>query len=841
MQKQTITTMTNNKFFPTQPKLRPMIYAYEEPGNKQVDGLLKVGYTAKLSVQERVAQQFPIKRPVMPYRIVVEESAMRQNGSAFSDRDVRNLLIRKGFANPGGEWIRCRPEDVIKAVKALRNGDGGAMLRTETFKMRREQAAAVSKTAAYLESFKDETGRTPHFLWNCKMRFGKTFATYQLALRMGWRRLLVLTFKPAVRSAWEDDLAQHKDFAEWQFVTNGKMTYDEADKNRPIVCFASFQDFLGKNKAGGIKAKNEWAHAINWDCIVLDEYHYGAWRDKAKDLYDDTGETDDGRIGGQEDFDESTMPLTTRAYLYLSGTPFRAINSGEFIEEEIFNWTYSDEQRAKEEWTGDDNPYAALPRMVMMTYQMPKTIERIAQGGEFNEFDLNEFFAAAGEDRAARFKHEDEVNKWLALIRGAAIETTADDLKLGTKKPPMPYSDRRLLSVLNHTLWFLPDVAACFAMRNLLASRENVFYHDYTVIVCAGAKAGIGAEALPPVLEAMNNPDALETKTITLTCGKLTTGVSVKPWTGIFMLRNTTSPETYFQAAFRVQTPWTIKNPDGLHPNREEIMKKECYVFDFAPNRALKLVSEYSCDLSVDGSANPEKKVAEFIHFLPVLCYDGSSMKEVDAGEILDFATSGTTATLLARRWESALLVNVDNITLRRLLDSPDAMNALMNIEGFRTLNADIKTIINKSKDIDKIKREKGDDVTKEEKKELTKDEKEVKSMRKKIQEKLIKFATRIPVFMYLTDEREYCLKDVITQLEPGLFKKVTGLTVKDFELLVILNVFNGVLMNQAIFQFKRYEDASLEYTGINRHADDTRIGGYDTVINKEEFINITI
>ncbi len=834
--------MPNDKFFPSRPRLKPMIYAYEEPDNAQVSGLLKVGYTAKQTVQERINQQFPIKKPGhTPYIIHVEESAMRADGTAFTDKDVHRLLRRKGFYNPGGEWFRCNADDVRRAVMALRRGEEGDWMRTETFGMRPEQRAAVDKTAAYLNSYARETGHTPHFLWNCKMRFGKTFAAYQLALRMKWSRLLVLTFKPAVRNAWEEDLMRHVDFKGWQFISRGSLEYEDADKSRPFVCFASFQDFLGKNKFGGIKAKNEWAHAINWDCIILDEYHYGAWRDKAKDLYDadDEGEVEHEEGNGQEYFSEDVMPLTTGAYLYLSGTPFRAINSGEFIEEEIFNWTYSDEQRAKEEWRGDSNPYAPLPRMVVMTYQLPPSIEAIARKGEFNEFDLNEFFAATGEGMKARFRHEDEVDKWLALIRGAAIETAVDDLRLGARKPPMPYSDRRLLSVLTHTLWFLPSVASCYAMRNLLVSRENVFYHDYAVIVCAGPEAGIGADALRPVTDAINNPDALSTKTITLTCGKLTTGVSVKPWTGIFMLRNTTSPETYFQAAFRVQTPWTIKNPDGLHPNREEIMKRECYVFDFAPNRALRLVSEYSCDLNVDGSVSPERKVAEFIHFLPVLCYDGSSMKAVDAGEILDFSVSGTTATLLARRWESALLVNVDNDTLRRLMSSAEAMRALMNIEGFRSLNKDIETIINKSESISKAKRECGDGADKTKKRELTEEEKKMKSMRKQIQEKLVKFATRIPVFMYLTDYREHCLGDVITQLEPTLFKNVTGLDVHDFELLVSLNVFNGALMNQAIFRFKRYEDASLEYTGINRHEAETHVGGFDTVVTKEEFVNL--
>ena len=330
--------------------------------------------------------------------------------------------------------------------------------------------------------------------------------------------------------------------------------------------------------------------------------------------------------------------------------------------------------------------------------------------------------------------------------------------------------------------------------------------------------------------------EPLKSKTITLSCGKLTTGVTVRPWVGIFMLRNSSSPETYFQAAFRVQSPWTIKNPDSDAPNREEIVKKECYVFDFAPDRALRQIADYSCRLNVNES-NPEKKVEEFINFLPVLAYDGSSMKQIDAAGILDMAMSGTTATLLARRWESALLVNVDNETLARLMSNEAAMDALMSIEGFRALNQDIETIINKSEAVKKAKREANDGkLTEKQKKELTEAEKEYKSKRKQIQEKLIKFATRVPVFMYLTDYRERCLKDVITQLEPGLFKRVTALSIKDFELLVSLNVFNSALMNDAVYKFKRYEDASLNYTGISKH-EDKDVGLYDTVISSKEFM----
>jgi len=348
------------------------------------------------------------------------------------------------------------------------------------------------------------------------------------------------------------------------------------------------------------------------------------------------------------------------------------------------------------------------------------------------------------------------------------------------------------------------------------------------VIVCAGTKAGIGLDALYPVQNAMGDP--LKTKTITLTCGKLTTGVTVRPWTGIFMLRNLKSPESYFQAAFRVQSPWETIDEHG---NRV-IIKKECYIFDFALERALHQISDYSCRLKVDDSS-PEQKVSEFISFLPVLAFDGASMNRIDAQDILDITYAGTSATLLAKRWQTALLVHVDNDTLKKLRDNPDAMSALMNIEGFRALNAEIDTIINRSEKVKKLKKEKGDDLTLKEKKQMSEDEKAAKSLRKQVQEKLLKLAARIPAFMYLTDYREYTIRDVITQIEPELFKKVTGLSVKDFEILNEIGLFDPEKMNQGIFGFRKYENSSLSYTGIDKHAGED-IGGWDTVLRREEY-----
>ncbi len=816
--------------FPSRQKLFPKIYAYSDR-DPELEGLLKIGYTTR-EVITRVAEQYPTLTPgAPPYKIEIEEDAMRSDGTIFNDRDIHEILKKNNFINPKGEWFRCTPDEVKSAIDAVRNRQQQLSVAISSFKMRPEQTLAVQKTAAFFRNWPRSGGiSVPRFLWNAKMRFGKTFTAYQLAREMKWTRVLVLTFKPAVQHAWETDLTVHKDFQDWQFITNDSSDVQNHIKRKKIVCFGSFQDFLGKNSAGGIKVKNEWVHEINWDCVILDEYHYGAWRERAKELVEaeDTQEIREANGLGIDLYDEQILPITGDHYLYLSGTPFRALADGEFSEEQVFNWTYTDEQDSKSSWKGDQNPYMSMPRMVLLTYQLPEALRSVASKGEFDEFDLNVFFSAEGRMDEAKFTFESEVQKWLDLIRGSYLETELDSLRLGSQKPALPFSDIRLLAALDHTFWYLPSISSCHAMKNLLLARQNKFFHGYKIIVAAGSEAGIGVKALKPVFDGMDPPN--NTKTITLSCGKLTTGVTIKPWTGIFMLRNLSTPEGYFQAAFRVQSPWTIQNIDGRNPNEETILKKECYVFDFAPNRALGQIVEYSCRLSVDES-NPEKQVDEFIKFLPVLAYDGSTMKEIDAAGVLDIALSGTSATLLARRWESALLVNVDNDTLGRLLANEKAMEALMRIEGFRSLSQDLRTIINKSEAINELKKEANERIISgEEKKELRADEKEYKTKRKMIQEKLIKFATRIPVFMYLTDYREYSLKDVIKKLEPELFKKVTGLEIEDFDLLLSLNLFNSALMNDAIYRFKRYEDSSLNYLNYTKH-DQSELGLFDTVV----------
>ena len=845
------------ELLPEKPEKRLRVYAYSIDDAAHA-GQVKVGQTTD-SVQSRVQQQV-LTANVQNYTIHVDEFAERDDGTTFSDHEVRARLARKGFEvalNENGkpsEWVHCTVADVRTVLTEIRTGEKLTGTHHETFRPRDEQQQAVDRTYAYFQSiWAEDAVAVPRFLWNAKMRFGKTFTAYQLAKRMNARRVLVVTFKPAVADAWQSDLDSHADFDGWQYLSKSVgVDPRDADPAHPLVYFGSFQDLLGRDRnTGRIKVRNEWIHEVHWDLVIFDEYHYGAWRDNAKELFEGEDEREAKKelaaeygealeafdeeiveLGGDEaDF----LPITTRAFLYMSGTPFKALATGEFIEEQIFNWTYTDEQRTKRDFAlahpGEWNPYGALPEMRLFTYQMPEELIAIASQGEFDEFDLNVFFAAEGVGVNAKFTYEHDVQKWLNIIRGSHLPTQVDAMKAGTR-PPFPYSDTRLLPYVAHTFWFLPTVASCHAMHNLLAERQNAYWHDYEVIVAAGPGAGIGLDALPPVRRKIGSGHS--TKSITLSCGKLTTGVTVPQWASILMLRNLNSPETYFQAAFRVQSPWSIKNPNGNNPNEEDLLKPVCFVFDFAPTRALQQISEYGIGLDPE-APNPERAVEELVEFLPVLAYDGSHMTQIDAGGILDMAMSGTSANLLARKWESAVLVNVDNDTLRKIMASDAAMNAVMNIEGFRTLGSSVfETVVNKSdavKGARKEKADRGEEFSKAEKKELSDEEREYKSKRKKIQEKLIKFATRIPAFMYLTDYRENTLQDVITKIEPDLFKTVTGLSVQDFNLLVGLGVFNAGHMNQAVFAFRRYEDASLSYTGIESHKGLRRYGLYDTVV----------
>jgi len=835
------------------PPTRRLIYAYTVPGKRDQPwervgsthttgiGLIKVGETTKSTAFERIKQQLNTAYPGLKgVDILLEEEAKRANGTWFGDRDVHRELVAMGSAKDQ-EWFECTLDEVKAALVAVRNGTPYDSHRTLDFPMRPEQEDAVAQTAGYFLAHAEDT-HAPKVLWNAKMRFGKTFTTYQLAREMGFTRILVLTYKPAVQAAWRDDLLSHVDFEGWHFVdrnTSIKDADDLLDGDDPLVWFASFQDITGKDADGKPKAHNESVHLTPWDCIVLDEYHFGAWRDGARDLYDPS----DAKIAEEEEPDEwvteEDLGLKARHYLYLSGTPFRAITNGEFTEDAIFNWTYVDEQAAKEHWNPADghNPYADLPRMEMYAYEMGAGATAWADDGEFNGFSLTEYFRAHKADPKSKatgpgaytFNDETRVSEFLEMLRGKLTEQMKVQLIGGGKKAPFPYESPDFTDAITHSVWYMADVASCYAMRDMLEAHP--YFKGFVIHVAAGTKAGLGAAAKPPVEKAIKDArDENKSGSITLSCGKLMTGVTIREWGAILMLRSLKSPESYFQSAFRVQSPWSYRQPDGSL----EVQKETVYVFEFDPNRALGLVAEYGMKLATVGDdVTPQQAIGDLMNYLPIFQFSGGQMRQLDAADVLNIATTGVGASALAARWNSPVLVDVNEHTLTALLDHPDLLKALEQIEDFRNLASMAQQVVTSTKKLKKVEREKGKGGLDEKEK---KEKKESNSVKKQIREKLQKFLAKIPVFMYVTDFREEALKDVIESLDSDLFTRVTGLTVDDFRLLNKIGVFNAQHMNAAIFQFKAFETASLHY------ADETvpnesgqQVGLWDTTIDAEE------
>lgn len=827
----------------------PKIYAYTTPdfskmawkGDRKGRGLIKVGFTDR-DVTVRIHEQLnAIKLPSKnSFELLLAEAAITSEGLFFMDHDVHAQLVSAGVTRVDGEWFEATTNEVLLAIHAVKDGHRIQNLRIQkNFSMRPEQVEAVNITAKYFRAHKNKE-KPPHFLWNAKMRFGKTFATYQLAKEMGWKRILVLTYKPAVEAAWREDLLGHIDFSGWNFKGKEDQV-PRLDTNDPFVWFASFQDALGVDENGKPKLKNESMHRTRWDAVVIDEYHFGAWREAARSLYlvdkDEDGDSSEKVVLESPDLDEDfqtnleeTFALHVSNYLYLSGTPFRALTEGEFLEDQVFNWTYSDEQRAKESWSSNEkNPYLALPKMHLLAYEMPEKLKEVALNNQ-SEFSLTEFFKTdKGEDKQPHFVHESEVQKWLDVLRGQDISGLWANVS-NQERPPLPYEDSNLLRALQHTVWYLPSVDACHAMSTLLRAQHNTFFRDYQVVVAAGAKAGLGEKALPPVKQAIGNVPQ-DSKTITLSCGKLMTGVTVPAWTGIFMLRELRSPESYFQAAFRVQSPWTTTGIDSVVGGDIEIINKQyCYVLDFSPNRALRQIVDYATKLrsEVASEKDNEKAISDFMEFLPVLSFDGYSMNQLHAADVIDFLTRGVSASMLARRWNSPELITLNIKAVETLLDNPSLLASLEQIEVFRDINKELTALISANNEL-KTKKLTKEPLTEREKK--IKDE--ATKTRENLKEKLRRFVTRIPAFMYLTDDREKSIKDIILQSESEMFERVTQLSLKDFKQLVDAGVFNDSKMDDAVWKFKAFEEPSLSYIGVENSIGST-IGGWSSVKERE-------
>jgi hypothetical protein len=855
------------------------IYVYSAPGYDQEwertvgtstvsgRGKFKVGFTGRPDPRVRIKEQTGTLYPDGGgITIHIDEIAVKDDGSHFDDRAVHKVLDSAGI-NRHSEVVEATLSEIKAAIAAVRAGRKYDATRTEDFGPRPEQAEAIRSTAEYFKKHaKDKL--PPRFLWNAKMRFGKTFATYQLAKTMNWTRVLVLTYKPAVRNSWRDDLLNHVSFVDWLFVDRENPVDPEV--NAPIVWFASFQDLLGTTSDGNVKDHNENLHLIDWDCVVLDEYHFGAWQGAAKELTSPANtavvservEKKSQELGAEEseevaslanagtprlfsavpesdietDLDAGQLRLSSRNFLYLSGTPFRALTEGEFNEDAIYNWTYPQEQAAKQAWSSDKagakarNPYLELPEMQMFTYALSEIADSDRDDKPDGHFDLSGFFAAKKVGSEYHFDDPGRVSDFLNMLRGKLTQSATNKL-LSDFKPPFPFSDSRFSGAINHSVWLMPNVASAHAMKAHLES--DPFFTDFLVHVAAGAGAKMGAEAKGPVDDMLAKAAKLGKQTITLSVAKLMTGVTVPQWGAILILRSLKSPESYFQAAFRVQSPWTVKLEDGTRI----VNKETCFVFDFDPNRALSLIYQYGTKLAGGATrTSPADVISELIEYLPIFAFDGGRMDEVDTRAVMDWGTAGAGAAMLAKRWGSPRLIDLSEPVLQKLLAENELVERLKEMEDFRKLREDVNKIISQSQKVRAGKKTSASGEAVPDDPEIAKIKKSKRDQVNTLRSKLLKFVQAVPVFMYLTDFREEALVDVIESLDTQLFERVTGLTLADFHKLSEVGVFHPGHMNEAIWQFRLFEEASLNYIGLQAVEAKKKYGLWDKTITSEEF-----
>ena len=594
-------------------RIVPMIYAYNTPGVSYHEGWTKVGYTERQTVEQRIEQQTHTAH--IHWELAWADNAMYKDSSGeyFTDHDFHDYLESLQVERePRTEWFHADGMTLLGHFQRFASRKAPVTEERHTYELRREQEAAAAMTADYFARGGTE------FLWNAKPRFGKTLTAYDLICRMGFRKVLVVTNRPSIANAWAEDFQK---FIAWRgelvFVSDTEalrghagVLSREAYMNLPnmeevgMVAFESLQGLKGSIYFGGDMDKLRWMSELSFDLLIVDEAHEGV----------DTMRTE-----------RAFRNIHRTHTLYLSGTPFKALASAQFAADQIYNWSYADEQEAKAQWTGEGyNPYESLPQLSMFTYQLsPMIADHLRQGIDLEDesvnyaFDLNEFFAT---NESGRFVHEPEVKRFLHAL---------------STNEKYPFSTEELRRELPHTLWLLNRVASARALAKLL--QEDPVFRDYEVVLAAGDGALDDDRANAAAYDRVRTAIAKYARTITLSVGQLTVGVTIPEWCGVLMLCNLQSPASYMQAAFRAQNPCRLRQADG-----QWMRKERAYVFDFDPARTLIIFDEFANNLSpltADGRGTSEARqenIHRLLNFFPVLGEDDEGkMVQLDAAQVL--------------------------------------------------------------------------------------------------------------------------------------------------------------------------------------------------------------
>ena len=665
--------------------------------------------------------------------------------AAVNDKEVHDVLLRSGIkrkvfdkVNGANEWFCCDLETAKRAIAAVKEGrkalkGSEITVGQSPIQFRPEQREAIDKT---LKQFK----KGNQMLWNAKMRFGKTLSALQVVKESGdFRRVLILTHRPVVDAGWFEDFGKifyDNDEYAYGSKTNGDTFVSLERRARREECryiyFASIQDLRGSELVGGNFDKNNDIFSTPWDLIIVDEAHEGT-------------QTELGKAVMKELTKEKTKVLR------LSGTPFNLLD--DFKEEEIYTWDYVMEQRAKVRWDeehpGDHNPYAGLPRLNIYTYDLGRLINEYVD--EDIAFNFREFFRV---NDSGEFVHRSHVQNFLDLL------TKTDEESM------YPFANKRYRDIFRHTLWMVPGVKSAKALAAMLRNHPVFGLFEIVNVAGDGDEEEANEEALKKVTDAIG-PDPDKTRTITLSCGRLTTGVSVKPWMGVFMLSGSfnTAASAYMQTIFRVQTPATFNGR----------VKEDCYVFDFAPDRTLKVLAETAKISTKAGkqSSGERQQLGEFLNFCPIISIEGSQMKQLDTEHMLQQLKRVYVERVVQNGFEDGYLYNDK---LMRLTDVDiKEFNELKGIIGQTKAMGKSNDITVNDQGLTNEEYEEKEKLEKKKKRELTPEEKarlEELKKKKKVKEDAISIlrgiSIRMPLMIYgakVENEDEELTIDNFTQL----------------------------------------------------------------------------
>lgn len=670
--------MSDNTLIQTTKFIYPQIYAYTLPDVAENNGWIKIGYTERQNVDERILEQTKTAAINLKYlKLWAASAKFAHSDDWFKDKQFHTYLRNfKGVEQrKNSEWFYYNGTPNL-SLQHFNDFIGKKYEQSQEkldYQLRIEQRNAVEKTLAYIKN-----NPNSEFLWNAKPRFGKTLTTYELVRQLNISKVLIVTNRPAIANSWFDDFAK---FIAWQTDFAFVSTSDSL-KNRPVftreefleqqhttgkrrmIAFISLQDLKGGISFGGSYNKLSWVKELNWDLLVIDEAHEGV----------DTIKTDIA-------FDNINRNFT----LHLSGTPFKAVASGKFNEDEIFNWSYADEQAAKENWSDveQNNPYENLPRLNLFSYQISQMItDEVNKGAKIDgqnidyAFDLNEFFET---NESGKFLHENDVKKWLDSL---------------TRNEKYPFSTKELREELKHTFWLLNRVASAKALQKLL--EDHPVFENYKIVLAAGDgqidDQIVNQKSFERVKQAIKEND----KTITLSVGQLTTGITIPEWTAVLMLTNCRSPSLYMQAAFRAQNAWSYEH------NGKVYQKQNAYVFDFAPERTLIIYDEFANNLfshTANGGGTSETRkdnIKLLLNFFPVIAEDNEGkMIELDVNQVLTIPKAIKAQEVVRRGFMSNLLFqNISGIfassEVREILEQLNPVDVGKTMP--RETNDDIET-----------------------------------------------------------------------------------------------------------------------------------------------------